>query len=94
MTKTDSRGIPAKSPIVSRRRPLARILGAVAATCMLIGLATTAVAAPVMSPGVLHPVARLLNYEVSKSARGAYVLAQTKAGYEILPAMKVETLLD
>jgi hypothetical protein len=80
----NERGIPA--PRQNRRF---RLIWGLLAGAMLVGVATTAVAAPVMSPGVVAPVARLVNTEPTKAARGAYVDAQLQNGYELLPAMQM-----
>lgn len=80
----NERGIPA-----ARKNHRVRLMWGLLAGVMLVGVATTAVAAPAMSPGVLHPVARLMNTEPTKAARGAYVDAQLQNGYEILPAMQM-----
>jgi len=81
------RGIPA----VTTNRRTHRFLWGLLAGAVLLGGATTAVAAPMMTPGVLYPVARLVNTEPTKAARGAYVDAQSQNGYEILPVMQLST---
>jgi hypothetical protein len=83
------RGIPAIESNPTPKRSKARVFLGVLAGVMMVGAATTAVAAPMMDPGPLAPVARLINVEATKAARGAYVEAQLQNGYVLTPTVQL-----
>ena len=56
----------------------------------LLAIATGAAAAPLADPGPVAPVARLINLQVTRVARGAYFRAMSMDGWTLTKTMRMD----